>query len=214
MWASDFPHSDAKYPGVVDELREYTEGMDADAARRAVRHATPPRCTRCRPRRPWLISIVIRGGTVVDGTGAPRAHGRRRDRATGAIVEVGRVDARCGTRDDRRRRPARHARLRRHPHALRRAAALGPDRVAGVVARRHDADHRQLRLHARAEQARRRRVAVADAESRVEGMSADALRAGVDFARRRRSATSSPGSTAASASTSARTSGTARCAAT
>ena len=25
-WASDFPHSDAKYPGVVDELREYTEG--------------------------------------------------------------------------------------------------------------------------------------------------------------------------------------------
>jgi predicted TIM-barrel fold metal-dependent hydrolase len=31
VWASDFPHSDAKYPGVVDELREYTEGMDADA---------------------------------------------------------------------------------------------------------------------------------------------------------------------------------------
>ena len=31
IWASDFPHSDAKYPGVVDELREYTEGMDADA---------------------------------------------------------------------------------------------------------------------------------------------------------------------------------------
>jgi uncharacterized protein len=30
-WASDFPHSDAKYPGVVDELREYTEGMDNDA---------------------------------------------------------------------------------------------------------------------------------------------------------------------------------------
>ena len=30
-WASDFPHSDAKYPGVVDELREYTEGMDESA---------------------------------------------------------------------------------------------------------------------------------------------------------------------------------------
>src|SRR5436190_1739287 len=28
VWASDFPHSDAKYPGVVDELREYTEGME------------------------------------------------------------------------------------------------------------------------------------------------------------------------------------------
>ena len=31
VWASDFPHSDAKYPGVVDELREYTEGMDETA---------------------------------------------------------------------------------------------------------------------------------------------------------------------------------------
>jgi hypothetical protein len=31
IWASDFPHSDAKYPGVVDELRECTEGMDAQA---------------------------------------------------------------------------------------------------------------------------------------------------------------------------------------
>jgi predicted TIM-barrel fold metal-dependent hydrolase len=28
VWASDFPHSDAKYPGVVDELRERTEGME------------------------------------------------------------------------------------------------------------------------------------------------------------------------------------------
>ena len=30
--ASDFPHSDAKYPGVVDELREHTAAMD-DGAR-------------------------------------------------------------------------------------------------------------------------------------------------------------------------------------
>ena len=27
IWASDFPHSDAKYPGVVDELREHTVEM-------------------------------------------------------------------------------------------------------------------------------------------------------------------------------------------
>jgi len=27
IWASDFPHSDAKYPGVVAELREHTEDM-------------------------------------------------------------------------------------------------------------------------------------------------------------------------------------------
>ena len=31
IWASDFPHSDAKYPGVVDELREHNATMpDAD----------------------------------------------------------------------------------------------------------------------------------------------------------------------------------------
>ena len=31
IWASDFPHSDAKYPGVVDELRERTEAMEPSA---------------------------------------------------------------------------------------------------------------------------------------------------------------------------------------
>jgi predicted TIM-barrel fold metal-dependent hydrolase len=34
VWASDFPHSDAKYPGVVDELREYTDTMDTNARRK------------------------------------------------------------------------------------------------------------------------------------------------------------------------------------
>jgi predicted TIM-barrel fold metal-dependent hydrolase len=32
VWASDFPHSDAQYPGVVDELREHNEGL-SDSAR-------------------------------------------------------------------------------------------------------------------------------------------------------------------------------------
>jgi predicted TIM-barrel fold metal-dependent hydrolase len=31
IWASDFPHSDARYPGVVDELREHTASMQPDA---------------------------------------------------------------------------------------------------------------------------------------------------------------------------------------
>jgi predicted TIM-barrel fold metal-dependent hydrolase len=31
IWASDFPHSDAKYPGVVGELRENTEDMEPAA---------------------------------------------------------------------------------------------------------------------------------------------------------------------------------------
>ncbi len=30
IWASDFPHSDAKYPGVVDELREHNGGLPED----------------------------------------------------------------------------------------------------------------------------------------------------------------------------------------
>ncbi len=33
IWASDFPHSDAKYPGVVDELIEHTADMDDEARR-------------------------------------------------------------------------------------------------------------------------------------------------------------------------------------
>jgi predicted TIM-barrel fold metal-dependent hydrolase len=31
IWASDFPHNDAKYPGVVDELLERTQAMAPDA---------------------------------------------------------------------------------------------------------------------------------------------------------------------------------------
>jgi predicted TIM-barrel fold metal-dependent hydrolase len=35
VWASDFPHSDAKYPGVVGELREHSADMTG-AARAAL----------------------------------------------------------------------------------------------------------------------------------------------------------------------------------
>ena len=199
MWASDFPHSDAKYPGVVDELREYTEGMDPDAragcsaATRATMYALMTRRT--------VVSVdldlLVRGGTVVDGTGAPA---RTADVAVadGRIVEIGRLDDATRREVDRRRRAARDARLRRRAHALRRAAALGSDRVARVVARRHDAVHRQLRLHARAEPARRRRVAAAHAAaaSRACGRRARGRRRRSAAAR---SATSSPVSTAASA---------------
>jgi predicted TIM-barrel fold metal-dependent hydrolase len=31
VWASDFPHSDAQYPGVVDELREHSAGLSPKA---------------------------------------------------------------------------------------------------------------------------------------------------------------------------------------
>ena len=35
IWASDFPHNDAKYPGVVDELREHNDHL-ADPERKAL----------------------------------------------------------------------------------------------------------------------------------------------------------------------------------
>ena len=35
IWASDFPHSDAKYPGVVDELLEHVEHL-SDARQRKI----------------------------------------------------------------------------------------------------------------------------------------------------------------------------------
>ena len=88
--------------------------------------------------------LVIRGGTVVDGSGAP---GRAADVAItdGVIREIGpnlRRRARA-----RRRRLRRRARVHRHPHALRRAGVLGSRAAADVVPRRHHGRRRQLRLH-------------------------------------------------------------------
>jgi uncharacterized protein len=36
IWASDFPHSDAKFPGVVDELMERVEDLTAARQRKIV----------------------------------------------------------------------------------------------------------------------------------------------------------------------------------
>jgi predicted TIM-barrel fold metal-dependent hydrolase len=36
IWASDFPHSDARYPGVVDELMESVDNLTADAQRKVL----------------------------------------------------------------------------------------------------------------------------------------------------------------------------------
>ena len=99
--------------------------------------------------------VVVRGGTVVDGTGAPA---RTADVAIddGQITAVGRVDGRGAAGDRRRRRPG-HPRLGRHPHPLRRPGHLGPRGQPVVVARRHHRRHGQLRrgLRARCAAARR-----------------------------------------------------------
>ena len=106
-----------------------------------------------------MHDLVIRNGTVVDGTGAPAssatspstaAHHRGAARLGAARRGRTEIDA-----DGR----ARDARLRRHPHPLRRPGHLGPDARAVELARR---DHRrdgQLRRRLRAGRARPARVA-------------------------------------------------------
>ena len=112
-----------------------------------------------------MLDCVIRGGEVVDGTGAP---GRRADVGIrdGRIVAIGDVSDEAGAPDDRRRRQGRRAGLRRHPHALRRAGVLRHDAEPVAAARRDDGDRRQLRLHDRAARARARRLPDAHARPR------------------------------------------------
>ena len=64
-----------------------------------------------------MHDLVIRGGTVVDGTGADPVVA---DVAVdgGAIITAVGPELPRGTRGDRRDRQDRHAGLRRHPHAL------------------------------------------------------------------------------------------------
>ena len=50
IWASDFPHNDAKYPGVVDELREHNDDLPDDARRAYCTGSTRSTCTASPPR--------------------------------------------------------------------------------------------------------------------------------------------------------------------
>ena len=73
-----------------------------------------------------MLDYVIRSGTVIDGTGEP---GRLADVGIrdGRIVAIGQIDEPATTEFDAGGLD-RDARRGRPPHALRRAALLGPAR--------------------------------------------------------------------------------------
>ena len=135
-----------------------------------------------------MHDLVIRNGSVVDGTGAPTVAA---DVAIDGdrVVAVGRVDG-DGQPRHRRRGMRGHPRLRRHPHPPRRAAGLGPHRLVIVLARGHLRRPRQLRGHLRPVQGGRPRGAGRD-DGEVE-----------DIPRRRHPRGTAPGTGRATASTS------------
>ena len=95
-----------------------------------------------------MHDIVIRGGTILDGTGAEAFTGDVAiDGAT--IAQVG-GKAGPGEARDRRGRPLGHARLGRCAHPLRRTGHLGPGAGPVLLARRDDDPVRQLRRRLRA----------------------------------------------------------------
>ena len=103
------------------------------------------------------VDVIIRGGTVVDGTGAPA---RRADVAIAGdrIVAVEPDLSAGGARVIDADRPGRDARVRRRAHAPRRPARLGSAADVVVLARHHERGAGQLRRHVRAGRPRSARV--------------------------------------------------------
>ena len=101
-----------------------------------------------------MLDTLFKGATVVDGSGARTDHRRRR--RPGRPHRRGRPHHVGGQGEDRRRRRLADARLRRHPHPLRRPGDLGRDLQPEHPPRRDDAGDGQLRRRLRAARARAR----------------------------------------------------------
>ena len=110
------------------------------------------------------------------GLGDQGWRGRRRQRGGLAGAPTSECATDGSSRSGRSTRPAartidadgtrRRTRLRRRPHALRRAGVLGSDAQPVAAARCHDRRRRQLRIHDRAARAERGRVPHEDARPR------------------------------------------------
>ena len=109
--------------GAARRLRRRRELL---ARRASPRAASSRRATAGTAHEP--LDLVIRNGTVYDGTGAERRSSADVAIADGRIAAVGAVDAgrRAGAR---RGRPRRRARVHRHPQPLRLHAARRPARA-------------------------------------------------------------------------------------
>ena len=100
--------------------------------------------------------VLIKNGTIVDGTRVPRFKGDLWIK-DGRIAQIGGRAQGQGHQGNRRRRADRGARLRRSAHPLRRADPVGSLLHDLRLARRHIGGPRQLRLRLRAGDARRPR---------------------------------------------------------
>ena len=145
-------------PGSRDFTADEVRKVTWENASKLFRHPGPARTATACTRGGLTCSTCSSAAAPSSTAPARRVATRRRRRSATA------ASSRSATSSDERDAARStstgsrgRARLRRPAHALRRAAAVGPDREPVAAARRHDRVRRQLRVHARARPSRRAR---------------------------------------------------------
>ena len=134
-------------------------GSESEPIRSCRRHDPATRSLRCHPEHgAGRAALLLRGGTVIDGTGAPRFAPTFASRASASSRSAPNLAA-DGAVVDRRRRPDRRAGLHRRAHPRRPDRALGTAHAAQDQPGRHHRRRRQLRHQPGAAGARQRAAA-------------------------------------------------------